>query len=60
MHMYVYVYKRFFILAPVDINECATSNGGCEVYCTDTQGSFTCSCQGHEILDSTGLFCIGK
>ena len=42
-----------------DINECATSNGGCEVYCTDTDGSFTCSCDNHEILDATGLFCVG-
>ena len=46
-----------FILT--DINECATGNGGCEVYCTDTAGSFTCSCDNHEILDDTGLFCVG-
>ena len=42
-----------------DINECATGNGGCEVYCTDTPGSFMCSCDNHEILDATGLFCVG-
>ena len=27
-----------------DINECDVSNGGCEQLCTNTVGSFTCSC----------------
>ena len=43
----------------IDINECATDNGGCEVHCTNTIGSFNCSCDFYETLDSTGLFCIG-
>ena len=28
----------------VDINECASSNGGCDQTCTDNVGSFQCSC----------------
>ena len=42
-----------------DNDECATNNGGCEVHCTNTLGSFECSCDDHEILDATGLFCVG-
>ena len=28
-----------------DINECTNNNGGCEDVCTNTIGSYTCSCQ---------------
>ena len=28
-----------------DINECSVNNGGCEDVCTNTIGSYTCSCQ---------------
>ncbi len=33
----------------IDINECATNNGGCNQVCTNTIGGFYCSCrQGFE------------
>uniref|UniRef100_A0A1X7UBP4 Uncharacterized protein n=1 Tax=Amphimedon queenslandica TaxID=400682 RepID=A0A1X7UBP4_AMPQE len=35
-----------------DINECATSNGGCSQICNNTQGSFFCSCLPGYQLDS--------
>ena len=28
-----------------DIDECATDNGGCGHYCTNTPGSYQCSCR---------------
>ena len=28
-----------------DINECSNNNGSCEDTCTNTIGSYTCSCQ---------------
>jgi len=43
-----------------DINECATNNGGCGAggSCTNTEGSFTCTCQSGYTYD--GTTCIGK
>ena len=33
-----------------DVNECASNNGGCAHTCTNTEGSFTCSCRtGYEL-----------
>ena len=43
-----------------DINECATSNGGCETTCTNTDGSFTCSCDSGFQLNGDGLSCDGN
>ena len=36
-----------------DINECSISNGGCEEICTNTNGSFICSCQHQEYMSHT-------
>ena len=44
----------------VDINECDTANGGCEHNCTNTIGSFICSCDTEYELDENGLNCSGK
>lgn len=29
----------------INDNECEVNNGGCEQFCRDTEGSYTCSCQ---------------
>ena len=42
-----------------DVNECATNNGGCAQTCTNTVGSFVCSCQSGYTLASNGLTCNG-
>ena len=43
-----------------DIDECKKMNGGCQSSCTNTPGSFRCSCdQGYRLLDD-GLNCEGK
>lgn len=40
-----------------DTNECAVDNGGCEHRCTNTRGSFTCSCDPGYKLQSDGQGC---
>ena len=43
----------------IDINECNQRNGGCEHNCTDTIGSFTCSCNtGYQLIEER--HCFGK
>ena len=44
----------------IDINECETANGGCEHNCTNTIGSFFCSCYAGYQLDENGLNCSGE
>ncbi|XP_078701596.1 uncharacterized protein LOC144927767 isoform X4 [Branchiostoma floridae x Branchiostoma belcheri] len=39
------------------VNECATNNGGCAGNCTDTVGSFICSCGAGYVLNADGLAC---
>ena len=42
-----------------DVNECLTDNGGCNQTCTNTQGSYVCSCIGQYTLDDNQHDCIG-
>ena len=44
----------------IDIDECETANGGCEQRCTNTIGSFFCSCDVGYRLDGDGLNCTGE
>ena len=41
-----------------DINECTEGSHNCEQSCTDTTGSFTCSCDGEFTLAADGRSCI--
>jgi cysteine-rich repeat protein len=41
----------------VDIDECATNNGGCSQTCTNTDGGFTCSCAAGHLLNADGRTC---
>ena len=43
-----------------DINECQTSNGGCNQTCNNTVGSFRCFCDTGYTLASDNLGCDGK
>lgn len=40
-----------------DINECSVGNGGCEYHCTNTPGSFLCSCPVDHVLQLDGKSC---
>ena len=44
----------------LDINECQTNNGGCQHNCSNSVGSFQCSCLSGYALDSDDLRCSGK
>lgn len=44
----------------VDINECASNNGGCNQNCHNTPGSYYCSCNSGYNLASNGRACNGK
>ena len=48
------------IMPVVDINECNQGNGGCEQICTNTFGSYKCSCNDGYTLDFDGVSCTGK
>ena len=45
-----------------DINECVSSNGGCQHNCTNTVGSYYCTCidSVRYTLSEDGHSCIGK
>ena len=45
-----------------DIDECASSNGGCHhtMSCSNTEGSFECGCRNGHTPSSNGQSCIGK
>ena len=44
----------------LDMNECQNSNGGCNQTCTNTLGSFECSCGTGYILSTNNFDCNGK
>ena len=43
-----------------DINECATNNGNCGQVCTNTVGSYTCSCNSGYSLNADARTCAGR
>lgn len=43
-----------------DLNECLSENGGCRQICTNTVGSYVCSCNEGFTLASDGHNCTGK
>ena len=55
-----YNYVSISFVPHVDINECATGNGGCAQTCTNTIGSYQCSCGTGYALNSNGRVCDGK
>ena len=51
-HIYVDLYSY------TDLNECSTSNGGCGQICTNSFGSFQCSCNSGFSLAADGRTCV--
>ena len=42
-----------------DVNECDKQNGGCDHNCSNTEGSFECSCYIGYKLDDDRKSCLG-
>ena len=53
-------YHNHTIIINVDINECNTNNGGCDTTCTNTVGSYECSCNTGYELNNDLHNCNGK
>ena len=49
-----------FVFYLTDVNECETDNGGCAHMCSNTVGSFTCSCNAGYALNADGSSCDGR
>ena len=52
-------YTGLNLLFSLDFDECATDNGGCNRTCTNTEGSFECSCDTGYTLATDNLNCGG-
>ena len=52
-------YRVALIISEIDVNECLTNNGGCGHSCTNTLGSYTCSCNSGYSLAYDGHQCTG-
>ena len=50
----------FFFSFLIDVNECATNNGGCDQICNNTKGSYECNCRSGFLLSSDKHKCNGK
>ena len=50
-------HSLFRVLALSDVDECASSNGGCDQICTNNPGSYQCGCNQGYI--SNGKHCQG-
>ena len=53
-------FNFFFLPSPIDVNECATNNGGCDQICNNTKGSYECKCRSGFLLSSDKHKCNGK
>ena len=39
-----FVKFKYIFFFSIDLDECAVNKGGCDQVCTNTQGSYQCSC----------------
>jgi len=46
-----------YVFCCADINECLLGTHNCEQLCSNTPGSFTCSCRSGYILNNDGQTC---
>ena len=58
--LYILQCEIFVIDYFTDIDECADNNGGCNQTCTNSIGSYQCSCQDGYMLNEDGYNCAGE
>ena len=46
------------LVLTIDINEC--SQNSCHHQCTNTNGSYYCSCDTSSVLATDGIHCLGR
>ena len=52
--------KKIILSSHIDVDECLLLNGGCHQTCTNTEGSFYCSCDdGYFLSMENNRTCIG-
>ena len=49
-----------YVFLYTDVDECAQNTDGCEQMCTDTAGSYQCSCRDGYRLGRDGRRCEGE
>ena len=49
-----------FSIVPTDVDECKSRKNACDQVCTNTEGSFSCSCHAGYILSNDSKSCQGK
>ena len=54
------VTKFSYNIILLDINECDEGSHNCKHICTNTAGSFECSCNNGYRLDDNGRNCLGR
>ena len=54
------LYELTYVSVMLDINECTRGTDNCAHRCTNTLGSFRCSCNAGYRLASNGVSCNGK
>ena len=54
------MYNNNYCFPVLDINECSANNGECSQTCSNTNGSFVCSCMIGYTLSADNLTCNGK
>ena len=60
MYVYMNVYVSMYVYFPLDIDECAVLNGGCDHQCHNGPGFYNCTCDVGYKLQSDNHTCAGK
>ena len=59
-YLHNFIYEGSTNVCFSDINECEDDTDDCEQICTNTEGSFDCSCMSGFTLDDNGKNCTGE
>ena len=60
IQFYHYYFRYVYIFLLTDIDECATDQNNCTHNCSDTIGSYICSCTQGYALAADGFHCDGN